>query len=104
MGRLRDGPPRHDLLDEAHATANFANFNTPIGDVDATAWSLGGEYKFTGSAISLFGGYTNLDTDLNNVSADIFTLGFRVNMDDDLATRDEHGASLLRVGDLTNLF
>jgi len=85
-------------------TASFSKFNTPLGNFDATELSLDGEYKFSNSALSIFGGYTNLDTDIDNVNADVFRLGFRVNTNEDLAYRDEHGASLVRVGDFSDLF
>ncbi|HWA00422.1 MAG TPA: hypothetical protein VG841_08935 [Caulobacterales bacterium] len=86
------------------AAATFATFNTSVGDFDATALSIGGEYKFSGSAFSLYGGYTNLDTDIDDATADVVTLGVRVNWDEDLLARDRRGASLLRVGDFASLF
>jgi hypothetical protein len=72
------------------------------GDADGTALGVGGEYKFTNSHLSVFGAYTNYS--VADLDVDLVSLGVRVNLDADLAARDESGASLISAPNFGTLF
>ncbi|MEJ0061307.1 MAG: hypothetical protein WDM79_17845 [Terricaulis sp.] len=86
------------------ATLTYASIDAGGSEVDANSLGVGAEYKFTGSHVSVFGSYALVDSDLASFDADIMTLGLRVNLDPDLAARDESGASMLSVPSFATLF
>ena len=87
------------------AGIDYGNLETYGYDWDALAFNVGAEHRIEGSPLSIFGGVSHLEVnDLIDVSGNVYTLGLRYNFDQDLAFRDEAGASLLSVPRFGQLF
>jgi hypothetical protein len=72
----------------------FANFDAVFGDEDVFSVGVGGEFQFDASPISLFASYAHEEFDSSDLSADIITIGARLNFGTTLRMRDLIGASL----------
>jgi hypothetical protein len=104
------GEIRQYVGDNIRLTGSVGYLNGKIKNVgDADAWSIGaeGEYQFSGTPFSVYGGYQRTDSNDLGVEVDTFRVGARFTFGGaTLRTRDSAGASLGGVnkllGGLTN--
>ncbi|MBB4082550.1 hypothetical protein [Brevundimonas lenta] len=83
-----------DLRIDANAGYNSIDFDG--FDTEALTYGVGGEYKFAGSPVSVFGGWDRVSLDDADLDIDTFSLGVRISFGGDLKARDRSGADLGR--------
>lgn len=77
-----------------NANVGYVNADTPLGKGDGWDAGLGAEYQIANTPLSFFGGYTYLKSDDADLTANVWSLGFRMNFSGSLKDRDRSGASL----------
>lgn len=76
------------------AHVGWANVNTPVGDGDAWAYGVSGEYQLASFPVSFGLAYTRVDNGDSNYEADIVSVSARYNFGGlSLFDRDRRGAS-----------
>lgn len=87
---------RHFFTDDfsLHGVAGYFDPESGIITGEITTFGIGGEYRFAGSPVSVFGGWQQADSDSGD--ADAFNVGVRYNWNETLLDRDRSGPSLIR--------
>ena len=87
----------------ADLTAGIVNYDIGAVEFDGTQLGAGAEFRFPESSMSVFGRYDTLDFDGGAPTLDAAKIGLRFNFDNNLAFRDESGASLVSAPTLAAL-
>lgn len=85
---------RHYLSDNLVLTGGLGYGRTEVGGTDSDQWtaSVEGEYQFTGSPLSVFGGYRRTEDDFSQ--SDGLQIGVRYNFGGSILERERSGARL----------
>lgn len=76
------------------ANAGYLKADTPAGKGDGWDAGLGAEYQIANTPLSFVGGYNYLKSKDADLTANVWTLGFRMSFSGSLKDRDRSGASL----------
>ncbi|MGE5565514.1 MAG: hypothetical protein ACM3YN_05085 [Parcubacteria group bacterium] len=95
---------RYFVSDNFRLNANLGYLRADVSGENGDGWDagLGAEYQLANTPLSFFGGYNYVKSDDADLTANVWTLGFRMNFNGSLKDRDRSGAGLSGTSSVSN--